>query len=67
MGLYGIVYKATNLINGRVYIGLTTTTLERRWAVHCCEVRRGSKYLFHKAIRKYGEDSFSLEIIASEN
>ena len=30
-----IVYKITNVLNGKIYIGITTRTLEERWQQHC--------------------------------
>jgi len=29
-----IIYKATNLINGKIYIGMTTKDLEHRVKIH---------------------------------
>ena len=29
-----IIYKITNKINNKVYIGLTTQTVEKRWEQH---------------------------------
>lgn len=59
-----IIYKVTNLINGKVYIGQTQKTLKIRKIKHIYESFEGnSKLLFHKALRKYGEDSFSWDII----
>lgn len=57
------IYKITNLINGKVYIGQTYRTLAKRWSEHrkprsCCS------YLRH-AIEKYGPESFQLEQLAS--
>ena len=60
-----IVYKITNTINGKVYIGLTTLTLEYRWKRHLTEGRnpKNKKHLY-LAMRKYGEEAFKPEIIA---
>jgi group I intron endonuclease len=58
-----LVYRCTNLISGKVYIGKTTATLRRRWSEHCSAARRGSPYLFHRAIRKYGPDAFQVEAL----
>ena len=30
----GIIYKITNTINGKVYIGKTLETMEKRWKEH---------------------------------
>lgn len=58
-----IIYKITNLINGKCYIGQTTGTLEARWRKHC---RSDSKCTaIHNAIVKYGADNFSIEQIDS--
>lgn len=55
-----IIYKATNLINGKCYIGQTKKTLQKRMKDH-----RNSKdnLYFHNAIRKYGIENFEWEII----
>lgn len=55
-----IIYKHTNLINNKIYIGQTCQKVEERW-------RKGkgydSKTYFAKAINKYGWDNFSHQII----
>jgi group I intron endonuclease len=56
-----IIYLITNLINDKKYVGLTTTTLERRWASHKC-ASSGCGAL-SRAIKKYGQDNFKIEII----
>ena len=59
-----LVYKITNKINGKIYIGETTRTLEQRWKEHCLHAKNyeyGS--LLHAAIRKYGENNFIKEVI----
>lgn len=57
-----IVYKVTNLLNNKVYIGITTKSLEHRKKVHLRDSKRMNTY-FYRAIRKYGEENFMWEII----
>ena len=59
--MYGIIYRATNLINNKVYIGQTTSTLDQRIKQHYAKRNDGS--YFHNALKKYGVDGFSWEII----
>lgn len=58
-----LVYCITNTINGKKYIGMTGRTLEERWSSHCSSAKNGSKFRFHSAIRKYGENAFTRKII----
>jgi len=58
-----IIYKCTNTVNGKVYIGQTITGLKRRKNQHLGDARRGSTLVFHRAIRKYGKENFNWEII----
>jgi len=58
-----IVYRVTNKINGKVYIGISSDTLEQRMSGHRFRSRQGSLCLFHRAIRKYGWDNFQPEIL----
>lgn len=60
-----IIYKATNLINGKNYIGQTVKTLKERKSGHVRKSEHGSKYCFHNAIKKYGVETFVWEIICS--
>lgn len=62
-----IIYKVTNLVNGKLYIGLTTQTLRERRYGHMFNARNphkgdGDAY-FYNAIRKYGEHNFKWEVI----
>ncbi|MBA9027593.1 helix-turn-helix domain-containing protein [Peribacillus huizhouensis] len=58
-----IIYKATNTVNRKVYIGLTIRTLQTRKKRHLLDARSGSEFIFHRAIRRYGEESFKWKVI----
>lgn len=59
------VYKHTNKINGKSYIGITSRKPEDRWGTNGYKYQsQKSKYLcFSKAIQKYGWDNFTHEIL----
>ena len=50
----------TNIINGKIYIGKTTRTIEKRWKQHCGD--KTNDY-FHNAIRKYKPENFYIQKI----
>lgn len=55
--MYGYVYKTTNLINSKIYIGQ-----------HKSDKFVGNKYLgsgsiFRKAVEKYGKENFNVELL----
>ena len=59
------IYKITNLINGKIYIGQTWQLLRRRWQLHATQRRtKGSVSLVARAIQKYGRECFKLELVA---
>lgn len=60
-----LVYKLTNTVNGKVYIGITSRTLAARWKEHVERARQGSRNSrIHVAMRKYGNEAFTREVIA---
>lgn len=66
----GNLYKITNTVNKKVYIGKTYSTLEVRWRRHMQDVFRLNEYLEYKynyklynAIRKHGISNFKIELI----
>lgn len=54
-----IIYKITNKINGKIYVGQTIHKLEFRIRQH----RNRGKYPIGIALNKYGIDNFDIEII----
>ena len=58
MGVYGVIYCITCLLNGMKYVGQTTQPLGRRIDQH----KRGDQYIDH-AIRKYGLENFKVEVL----
>ena len=63
------IYKITNLINGKSYIGKTLSTINERWNEHCRSVRRKccEKRPLYSAMNKYGIDNFKIEQIEECN
>lgn len=58
------VYKITNIINGKLYIGQTIRPVEDRFKRHINDaINNTLDTHFARAIRKYGENSFIIEII----
>ena len=53
---YGYIYKTTNLISGKLYIGQSTGTFDHSYL--------GSGKYLKRAIRKYGKENFKLEVLA---
>ena len=59
-----IIYKITNRINGKVYIGQTQTSLAARWRGHRSQVnKKHSCFKLHKAIAECGAENFTVEQI----
>lgn len=54
----GYIYKTTNLINGKIYVGQSTYLTEWKLINYI-----GSGSIFTKAVKKYGVESFNKEII----
>ena len=64
------VYKITNKVNGKIYIG-SSKDIYKRWKHHVCRLNSGkhvNSYL-QNAWNKYGEDSFIFDIqeVCDEN
>ena len=56
----GFIYKITNKVNNKSYIGQTRYTVEFRWRQH--QHKKDNTY-FHNAIHKYGIENFTVETL----
>lgn len=63
MTKYGRIYIIRNTVNSKVYIGQTTMSIKLRFSNHLSAARCGKDYVIGKAIRKYGEDKFYVELL----
>jgi group I intron endonuclease len=61
----GYIYKITNNINGKCYIGKTERTIQIRWSEHTRLSRFKLDLPLYRALSKYGIDNFSIEEIES--
>lgn len=62
-----IAYKITNKVTGKIYIGITTRTAERRFDGHIYDARRIKKVVrpLHAALRKYPFDCWEVQTIGT--
>jgi group I intron endonuclease len=59
------LYRITNQVNGKVYIGQTINS-HSRWRDHKREARQEQpKMIIHRAMKKHGIENFVFEIIAT--
>ena len=55
-----LIYKITNIIDNKVYVGQTWKTLDIRFYQHCS--KSGSIKLY-RSIQKYGKNNFKIELV----
>lgn len=61
---YGYIYKITNLINNKIYIGqVYNKSIYDRFNRHCDGASKTSRSYLCRAIHKYGKDNFKIECI----
>ena len=64
----GYIYKITNIINQKSYIGLTTRTVEEHWQEHLRAMQNyKEKRPLYSALYKYGISNFTVETIEEIN
>lgn len=56
------IYKITNQVNGKVYVGQTWVGIQKRFRVHKQQTYKGCINL-HNALNKYGRENFAVELI----
>ena len=61
----GFIYKITNTINSKSYIGQTIQNVKERFYQHCATKcsKVVSNMAIHRAIKKYGKSNFTVEVI----
>lgn len=59
----GTIYKITNTVNGLIYIGQTTQTIEERWINHISGVNEKPHIKLRKAILEFGPENFIIEAL----
>lgn len=57
-----IIYKITNKVNGKFYIGKTIKSAEERFQKHRYNHQNQNTHLY-KSMRKHGFDHFNIEVI----
>ena len=63
------IYKITNIINNKIYIGKSKGNNNKRWKIHLCISAGGKEkyprlfFAIHAAIKKYGSENFRFEIL----
>lgn len=62
----GYLYKLS-FNNDKAYIGITSTSIKRRICLHLSQTRKGRPGALQNAIRKYGDDSFKVQILGSND
>lgn len=56
-------YAIKNIINGKVYVGQTMSTLQQRFYKHCYAAKNNSTTAIANALRKYGESAFEIILL----
>jgi len=63
-----IIYKITNLVNGKIYVGQTSKDLDVRWKYHKAKHSNPKvNILLYLSMRKYGISNFKIEEIERVN
>jgi group I intron endonuclease len=58
------LYLVRNTVNLKGYVGITTQPLRHRWQRHYSNAKTGGAQALARAIRKYGIEAFTVEMLA---
>ena len=63
------IYKIENDVNGKIYVGKTEFSIEKRFKEHCKDAYRSGKEQrpLYSAMRKYGIEHFHISLIEETN
>jgi group I intron endonuclease len=50
--------------SGKRYIGITRTSMQKRWDAHLRQANKGKRHPLYDAMRKYGAEAFRIDILA---
>lgn len=62
-----VVYKITNKVNDKIYVGITTTGLSKRISSYSASSKsnlKNNKHVICKAMKKYGFENFIFETLS---
>ena len=57
----GYIYKITNTINNKIYIGQTSKTIEERFKAHISKAKQHINRYLYDAMNHYGYENFIIE------
>lgn len=59
------IYQIINKVNGKIYVGKTEFSIEKRFKEHCRDIfkERNEKRPLYAAMRKYGIENFEISLI----
>ena len=65
----GFIYKVTNDINEKIYVGQTAFSIEERWSEHLKDrlQQKSKNRPLYNAMNKYGIEHFKIEQIDLKN
>lgn len=67
LGRNMFVYKITNQINNKSYIGSTSRPPEIRWKEHKRAAQAGTDYYLYRSMRHHGVENFTFDVIDSNS